>query len=474
VLNRLVDHELDLWSTWRVRRHLLKCRQCAAEHRQIEALSRAARSWRNLTLSPAQQARIAAMAAATAQTLPACRVADPTRPAASSNKLALQLRRWGVGVVTAALLAFFGAQTKRSTPVLADVIRATEAAPAVHMIGHGSRGSRVELWWVDHVGSSMRATRKHDEQLDVDNLKQRYLYQVRERRVPLPPAQLTAGDKAKGRQERTVIERRAEIDVSALADPRWAAQQRESLSSTGLLKQMAHRHAPREISNTLVVRNGRRLRRLTAQGEPRIFYADPKTNRVILMEDWGGTPGPLSEFMRIEIDYPDPASVDRKLFQFQVPPGVTVHRVRSLSSTQRRELNKQEKVWLAQQNALNQCLSQLTQIREALRRYANDHGGAWPAALTPALDPYLKDRTVFHCPLDRARSRTRISYVYHRPAGSRAPKALEQMNNGEGQDAQHPSQETVVLLDCGYHPRWIWHIDSHGETAGSKRSAARQ
>ena len=143
-------------------------------------------------------------------------------------------------------------------------------------------------------------------------------------------------------------------------------------------------------------------------------------------------------------------------------------------STRRQELSKQEKVWFAQQNALNQCLSQLTQIREALRRYANEHGGDWPATLTPALDPYVKDRTVFHCPLDRAMAETRISYVYHHPAGPRAARALAEMNDTFGQDTQRSSQQPVVLLDCGYHPRWIWHIDSQERRQGHSRPGARQ
>jgi hypothetical protein len=473
VLNRLVDSELDRWSAWRVRRHLTDCRECASEYRQIEALGMAMRSWRNVTPSSALQARLVTIAGASERTRRTPRAAGSAPFARVGDKLGIQTRRWGVAVTAAVLLAVFWSQTQRSTPVLAAVIRATEAAPAVHMVGIGSRGSRIELWWVDHLGSSMRAKRENDEQLDVDNLKQRFMYQVRERRMPIPPQQLGDGDKATEQHTRTVIERRVEMDVSALADPRWAAWQRDSLSSTGLLKQMARRHAPREISNTLVVRDGRRLRRLTARGEPRIFYADPNTNRVVLLEDWGGTPGPLSEFMRIEIDYPDPARVDRKLFEFQVPPGVTVHRVRSRPSDQRQVLSKQEKVWLAQQNALNQCLSQLGQIREALRRYANEHGGEWPAVLTPALDPYLKDRTVFHCPLDRAAAETRISYTYHRPVGPRAATALLEMNDRFDQTLEHSSRQPVVLLDCGYHPRLIWHIDSQGETTGTYRPGAR-
>jgi hypothetical protein len=188
---------------------------------------------------------------------------------------------------------------------------------------------------------------------------------------------------------------------------------------------------------------------------------------MVLMEDWGLI-GPQNEYMLVRIDYPNPDSVDRKLFQFQIPPGVPVHHPAPMPPPRRKPLTRQEKVWLAQQKDLNICLSHLSQLREALRRYANDHQGQWPAALAPAVDPYIKDRTVLRCPRDHASDET--SYVYHRLTGSEATAALAQMNDSSPRPGVPPPDQLHVLLDCPHHPGLIWHIDARGSTFGNHDS----
>jgi hypothetical protein len=378
-------------------------------------------------------------------------------------------KRWGAIGTAAILLSVLWSVSRRGETVLAAVIRATEGAPAVHGVGVGSRGTRMEAWWVDGMGSSLHVQTRSVEQLEVDDRKQEYTYQVRERRVPIPPDQLTAQDRAMNRHEHVVQEREVLVGKSASADPLKAMQQRESFTFTGILKQMERRHPPKEISDTLVKRDGRQLRRLTAREESQVFYVDPHTNRLVQIEDWGGVAAD-SEVMRITIDYPDPATVDRKLFQFTPPPGVPVKHLEPAPLPRHRALSKQEQVWMAQQQELNACLSHVQQLREALRRYANDHHGEWPENLTPALDPYVKDRTIFRCPRDHSSAAT--SYIYHRLTGTQAKEALDSMNNAPPRDPNHPVVGRIPLIECDHHPKVRWHIDELGVTAGTPRSEA--
>ena len=244
ILNRLVDSELDRWSAWRVSRHLADCGACAAEYRQIEAVGAAARCWRRVAMPPHLQSRLAAIAAERACS--ASRADGSGRSVRVSERTRQRMGRLGLAAMAVALLAVFWSQSQRSTPVLAAVIRATETAPAVHMIGVGSRGSRVEMWWVDKVGYFMRARRENDEQVDVDNLKQRYSTRYGNAGFPSLPKRSRSGIRPWAGTSARLSSAGSKWTKSVLAELRWAAGQRDSLSSTGLLKQMARRHASTE------------------------------------------------------------------------------------------------------------------------------------------------------------------------------------------------------------------------------------
>ena len=63
---------------------------------------------------------------------------------------------------------------------------------------------------------------------------------------------------------------------SAMSNPTEAARDREAFTFTGILKQVARGRPPSEISNTAAVQ-GLSLRRITARGEPTVFYVDPQS-----------------------------------------------------------------------------------------------------------------------------------------------------------------------------------------------------
>jgi hypothetical protein len=468
LLTRLQDGELDRWTAGRVRRHLDACPGCRAAYREIEALGAAARAWRDVTAPPALKARIStALAAAprAEEIEPAAIVSSRRRAVHRKEWFTMPIVRWGLIGVTAAGLALLWTGSQRGDVALAAVIRAAEAVHAVHFVGEGSQGTQVEGWWVDGVGSVMRWQHGRSETLDVDDRKHRYVYTVSERPVATPKPQ--GPDQGQQTALSGTLQRRVDVGPSALADPREQQATREQFNYAGVLKQLERQHSPREIQGGWAVLNGRRLRRITARGESQVLYVDSQTDRLVMLEDWGG-PGTRGEALRVQISYPDPSAVDRRLFQFHVPRGVPVHQIPPGSSAgpqPPKARNAQEKLWLQQQRLLNGCLQQMFEVREALRRYANDHCGEWPPALIPYLDPYVKDREVFHCPADHGTGQT--SYVYHRLTGAQAAAALKAMNETAPTSSTPPRRDTPVLLDCPHHPRWTWHIDARGDTFGN-------
>jgi anti-sigma factor RsiW len=436
-LDALADGELGRWNAWRMERHLARCAACSAAREETRRLGEQARAWRNVTAPQALKARIAAALAASPQ--PEERTPAPAvspRSISAKEKLRMAATRWGWAMTLAAILAALWVGSPRGGDAVAAAIRATEAAPAVHLVGHGSRGTTVEGWVLAGVGSYIRVEGPGRETIMVDDLKHRFDYDVQGRRVATMP--------------------------SSMADPKEAARDLEFFSATGTLRQLQKHHAVRDILVSTVVHNGRRLRRITARGESSLVYVDPATNRVVLMEDWSSAPDP--QYERTEIDYPDPASVNRALFQFKVPPGVTVHPIPALSDSAERALRKATRRGpTGEQICLN---SHLPQLAEALRRYVNDHHGQWPDALRPALDPYVKGPEVFLCPLDRHPNTEAASYDYHRPTGRLAAVALAEMNDLMPRDRTHPTRGSMILIECRHHYGIIWHVDTRDQISG--------
>lgn len=56
---------------------------------------------------------------------------------------------------------------------------------------------------------------------------------------------------------------------------------------------------------------------------------------------------------------------------------------------------------VARDHAAEQCRANLTEIGRALRRYAADHDGSYPASLADLSPDYIERHTPLHCPLQR-------------------------------------------------------------------------
>jgi hypothetical protein len=102
-------------------------------------------------------------------------------------------------------------------------------------------------------------------------------------------------------------------------------------------------------------------------------------------------------------------------------------------------------------------MNQIRELREALRRYANDHYGRWPKTLRPALDRYVSSPAVFRCPL--APAATTTSYAYHAPGTERGERVLAYWNQwkaapGAGSmpaEAWRLGAIRPPLLECRHH-----------------------
>jgi hypothetical protein len=111
-------------------------------------------------------------------------------------------------------------------------------------------------------------------------------------------------------------------------------------------------------------------------------------------------------------------------------------------------------------------MNQIKELREALRRYANDHHGQWPETLRPALDSYVTSLDVFRCP--RARSTDQTSYAYNRPGALLAPRVLAFWNKSKA-NPRLLDMETANLggvrpgmIECHLHPGFVLSLYYNG------------
>jgi hypothetical protein len=348
---------------------------------------------------------------------------------------------WGWTGVVLLILVVLVVAGRRSPDVLAATIRATEAATACHAVIQRPDG-RSEIWVVMGVGSYVRQETTLETVL-VDDLKHEYQWTVR--------------------HPNEAQRNRVEVRPSKLADRKYAAQMREGFTGTGLLKAIQAEVGPSGVTTKTVVRDGRRLRQLTDRRNRQQVYIDPQTDQIVMVE------GALSEggMERVQIDYPDPASIDRSRFRFEIPRGACV--VDRTGEPVRRLGGGEE----------DACVAQMMQTAQALRHYVGENGGQWPDeapdALLVAVEKYQGVEPL-QCPLDSRAGGPHVSYIYHRPSGpvaEMAKKALEGIYAVQGREP--PSILTrTVLLECRHHPGRVLrlyadgHVTREGSPSGAK------
>jgi hypothetical protein len=249
------------------------------------------------------------------------------------------------------------------------------------------------------------------------------------------------------------------ITPTKLGDPTHAAEVGGLFTLTGALRDLESEHKPEAIRVDQVVKDGRALRRITAVGGSSTYYLDPATDRVVLIEDSIPNYARKLEHVRITVEYPDPATVDPLLFQFKVPPGATV--VDQTSPTARQATQHR--------SAEEQCGWNLLQLKKALLAYVIDHKGQWPQALRPDLELYVKDDSVFYCPLDRAAKGKATSYQYYRPDAPVDPGELTDRWNAINNSPPEDMKRSGLLVECRFHTGWTKGLYLDGAVLGTLR-----
>jgi hypothetical protein len=223
------------------------------------------------------------------------------RPARAGSPLRtwsmLPVVRWGVAVFLAVALISIWPANRRDGGVVEAALRASAAAPALHVVGRGTSENQ-ELWYRQGVGVYLYGKNPKFETILVDDLRHQYRYEIRERCVY--------------------------VTRSLMADPSGVALFWANHSGAGMLKQMLQAWGPESVSVESVTREGRTLRRLVGPRRVTKITIDPETDRILAVDVDLPHPGSTDDWTRYDFDYPDPATVDRGHFQFHLPPGVAV------------------------------------------------------------------------------------------------------------------------------------------------------
>jgi hypothetical protein len=331
----------------------------------------------------------------------------------------MRIARWGTLGAAVVVLASVWMSGRPGMAVLAATIRAMESVPVIHVVSRGDKGGRGEIWMVDGVGSFLHSQDRDEETIMVDDLKEQYRYII--------PSPSNVG----------IPEPRVEITPSEMADPKKKAAVWAAYTKAGMLKELQSQDRRREVQMAWVNENGRRLCRIHMPGPGRgtTFYSDPITGRIKRIESEGPDVRTNPELIRDVLDYPTLESVDRSRFRFEVPAGVVVWDETDGPSR-----------WAKGDEAV--CADRMKALREALRRYANDHDAQWPEALRPALDSYVASPEVFRCPLATADA----SIDYHRPGKMLMKQVLEAWNRRKADPSSLPDLQLngarPAVLEC--------------------------
>jgi hypothetical protein len=209
--------------------------------------------------------------------------------------------RWGWVGVALVVLAAIGLSMRREHDVLAEAIRAMEAAPVIHVVAEGRNGRGVKLafeGWILRDQGFFGTNRWDGQEVQVvlDDRKQQYDYSVSGRRLTIKP--------------------------SEWRDPKRAAWMRAAFTGVGLVEEIRKAHRNSTAVPVEVERNGKRLKKLvmsSAEGT-KSYFIDAGTGRLLIIEDADGTGVHLTWLL----DYPAPATIDHRRFRIEVPPGVNV------------------------------------------------------------------------------------------------------------------------------------------------------
>lgn len=367
-------------------------------------------------VSEALRARVAHICRESMEAAPSGR-----RPAAWNRRSWMRIARWGSLALAAATLAAIWMSNRPGAEALAATVRAMESVPVIHVVSRGDKGGHGEIWIVDGVGLSLHSFGRDMETIIVDDL-------VNQFRSIIPK-----------RPDTGISEPRVEITPSQLADPKQKAAIWDAYTKAGMLKELQS-HQDRgqgQVQMVWVKEGGRRLLRIHVPGPGRgtTFYSDAVTGRIQRIEDEGPNVRSDPELIQYVLDYPPLARVDRALFRFTVPAGVVVW-----------DRTDGPSRWARGDEAT--CLDRMKALREALRHYANEHGGRWPEALRPALDVYAATPEVFRCPL----ATRDTGFEYHRPGELLAKQALATWNRRKTDPLAQPDWRLMgarpAVLEC--------------------------
>src|SRR5229473_5308414 len=114
-------------------------------------------------VSDALQARVAEICRAAAA--PESR----GRPAVRNRRLWMRTARWGTLGLAATALAIVWLSGRSDSTVLAAVLHAMAAAPVVHVVGIGDRGTYLEEWIADGAGMALNNQEREKEEILVDD-----------------------------------------------------------------------------------------------------------------------------------------------------------------------------------------------------------------------------------------------------------------------------------------------------------------
>jgi hypothetical protein len=349
----------------------------------------------------------------------------------------MRIARWASLGLTVAALAVIWMSDRPGGEALAATIRAMGSVPAIHSVSKSDRGGHGERWIVDGVGLYLYSHGRDMKSVIVDDLTYQYRYTV-----PLRP-------------DSGIPEPRVEITPSEFAHPERRAEIMEWHTGVGMLKELQAGRDAGEPRMKWIRQNGRRLRQIHVPGPGRgtTICSDPETDRIVWYEVEGPNIRSDPERVRFVLDYPSPASVNRSRFRFEVPRGVVVW-----------DHTEAPTRWARGDEAT--CLDRMKMLREALRRYANAHGGSWPESLRPALEPYVKSAEVFHCPLAPPATVPDTSYRYQRPSREIAAQALEQWNRRKADPSAHTHVGLMsarpAVLECRHHSGTVFSLYGDG------------
>lgn len=318
--------------------------------------------------------------------------------------------------------------------VLAAAIRATEAAPLVHMTGTMPTGA-FESWSMPGVGRRVAVDNGSKRSIFVDDRKSLYWYHVDEGRVEKEP--------------------------SGLAQPGGIMGWSDVWTGAEMLKQVQGWTIRPQTTIEEVSEGGVKMRKLQAtlpNGGRMSVFINAGTDRIARIDSELVDKDGKSQRHRMEFDYPDPKSVDRDLFRFKMPKGVWLQDHTGGDA-------------LGPDGDNPRCWKHMDGVMKTMLRGVEENGGQWPRSLQETLGPY-EDVALLRCPLDPKGGPDGTSYRYHRPNPQAVAKikAIVELRKQHGKvKLPFPWPYDIVLLEHCHSGRPILYFDAVGRTMPVKK-----